>query len=105
MGFPRQKYQSGLPFPSPGDLLDPEIQLTTPALAKDSLFYVIVAQLCLILCNAMDCSSPGSSPHRILSYTLGYSVIHILFTFLACPLEALSVDSLCTFGISLAIIF
>ena len=24
MGFPRQEYGSGLPFPSPGDLLDPE---------------------------------------------------------------------------------
>ena len=27
VGFPRQKYCSGLPFPSPGDLLDPEIKL------------------------------------------------------------------------------
>ncbi|ELR47191.1 hypothetical protein M91_12342, partial [Bos mutus] len=26
MGFPRQKYWSGLPFPSPGDLLDPGIK-------------------------------------------------------------------------------
>ena len=25
MGFPRQEYWSGLSFPSPGDLLDPEI--------------------------------------------------------------------------------
>ena len=23
MGFPRQEYWSGLPFPSPGDLVDP----------------------------------------------------------------------------------
>ena len=33
MGFPRQECWSGLPFPSPGDLLDPEIELTFPALA------------------------------------------------------------------------
>ena len=36
MGFPRQEYSSGLPFPSPGDLLDPGIEpvsLTSPALA------------------------------------------------------------------------
>ena len=36
MGFPRQEYWSGLPFPSPGDLLDPGIKpssLTSPALA------------------------------------------------------------------------
>ena len=26
MGFPRQEYWSGLPFPSPGDLLDPGIE-------------------------------------------------------------------------------
>jgi len=25
MGFPRQEYQSGLPFPTPGDLPDPVI--------------------------------------------------------------------------------
>ena len=25
---------------------------------------VLVAQLCLILCDPMDCSSPGSSAHR-----------------------------------------
>ena len=29
MGFPRQEYQSGLPFPSPGDLPDPEIKLAS----------------------------------------------------------------------------
>ena len=28
MGFPRQEYWSGLPFPSPGDLSDPGIELT-----------------------------------------------------------------------------
>ena len=36
MGFPRQEYWSGLPFPSPGDLSDPGIEpvsLAFPALA------------------------------------------------------------------------
>ena len=33
MGFSRQEYWSGLPFPSPGDLLDPEIKPTSPTLA------------------------------------------------------------------------
>ena len=32
MGFPRQEYWSGLPFPSP-DLLDPEIESTSSGLA------------------------------------------------------------------------
>ena len=27
---------------------------------------VLVAQLCLTLCESMDCSPPGSSVHRIL---------------------------------------
>ena len=33
MGFPRQEYRSGLPFPSPGDLPDPGIEPASPALA------------------------------------------------------------------------
>ena len=32
MGFPRQEYWSGLPFPSPGDLPEPEIESVSPAL-------------------------------------------------------------------------
>ena len=31
MGFPRQEYWSGLPFPSPGDLPDPGIEPRSPA--------------------------------------------------------------------------
>ena len=37
MGFSRQKYWSGLPFPSPGDLPDPGIEPGFPALEADSL--------------------------------------------------------------------
>ena len=32
VGFPRQEYWSGLPFPSPEDLPDPEIEPLSPAL-------------------------------------------------------------------------
>ena len=38
MGFSRQEYWSGVPFPSPGDLPDPGIEpksLMSPALACD----------------------------------------------------------------------
>ena len=37
MGFSRQEYWSGLPFPSPRDLPNPGIQLRYPALQADSL--------------------------------------------------------------------
>ena len=37
MGFPRQEYWSGLPFPSPGDLPSPGTEPTSPALQADSL--------------------------------------------------------------------
>ena len=33
MGFPRQEYWSGLPFPPPGHLRNPGIKPTSPALA------------------------------------------------------------------------
>ena len=37
MGFSRQEYWSGLPFPSPGDLSDPAIEPGSPALQADAL--------------------------------------------------------------------
>jgi len=37
MGFSRQEYWSGLPFPSPGDLPDPGIEPRSPALQAVSL--------------------------------------------------------------------
>ena len=44
VGFPRQEYWSGLPFPSPGDLPDPGIEpvsLTSPAWALVGRFFTI----------------------------------------------------------------
>ena len=37
MGFSRQEYWSGLPFPSAGDLPNPGIEPRSPALQADSL--------------------------------------------------------------------
>ena len=37
MGFSRQEYWSGLLFPSPGNLPNPEIKSMSPALQADSL--------------------------------------------------------------------
>ena len=36
MGFPKQEYSSGLPFPSPGNLPNPGIELESPAFQADS---------------------------------------------------------------------
>ena len=39
MGFSRQAYWSGLPFPTPGDLLDPGIEPRFPSLQVDSIIW------------------------------------------------------------------
>ena len=51
---------SGLPFSSPGDLPNPG---TEPKSLESTALAVLCldAQLCLTLCNPMDCSPPGSS--------------------------------------------
>jgi len=41
MGFFRQEYWSGLPFPSPGDLPDPGIEPTSSALQTDFFYFPI----------------------------------------------------------------
>ena len=84
MGFPREEYWSGLPFPSPGDLPHPGIEPASPKLAGKlfnqcatwevhmsvclsvclslrvclhvCLRACSVAQLCPPLCDHMDCS-------------------------------------------------
>ena len=89
MGFSRQEYWSGLPFPSAGDLPQSGIKPRSPALQKDSLpseplgkaLYIhsflslfvsvsggcgLVAESCPTLCNRVDCSLPGSSVHGLL---------------------------------------
>ena len=53
MGFSRQEYWSGLPFPSPGDLPDPGIEPRSPALQVDALT-----------------SEPPGKPKTLYSYCL-----------------------------------
>ena len=38
LGFPRQEYWSGLPFPSPGDLPDAGLEPRSPAIQVDSFY-------------------------------------------------------------------
>ena len=49
MGFSRQENWSGLPFPSPGDLLDPGIKPGSPALQADSLLTALQRKPCLLV--------------------------------------------------------
>ena len=95
MGFSRQEYWSGQPFPFPGDIPNPEIKptsLTTPALAGRffttsatwkpiyNIYYIhlhihnsfgtrpvsSVTQLCPTLCDPMNHSTPGLPVHHQL---------------------------------------
>ena len=75
MGFSRQEYWSGLPFPSPGHLPDPGIKtasLTSPALtggffststtweAPQKASQSVIHSLSHVwLCDPTDCSTPG----------------------------------------------
>ena len=47
MGFSRQEYWSGLPFPSPGDLPDLGIEPRSPALQADALTSEPPGKACL----------------------------------------------------------
>ena len=72
MGFSRQEYWSGLPFPSRGDLPNPGIEPGSPALQTDALPSELPGkpakslQSCLTLCDPVDCSLSGSSVRGIL---------------------------------------
>ena len=46
MGFSRQEYWSGVPFPSPGDLHDPGIEPGSPTLQADALTSEPPGKLC-----------------------------------------------------------
>ena len=76
MGFSRQEYWSGLPFPSPGDLPDTGIKPGSPTLEADALTseppgkpirqvqFNSVTQSCLTLCNPMNCTMLDLSVHH-----------------------------------------
>ena len=49
-----------------GSLIVQQVPILLTATAKSLQSCCLVAQLCLTLCNPMDCSPPGSSVHGIL---------------------------------------
>ena len=65
IGFSRQEYWSGLPFPSPGIL--PTQGSNLDLLHCRQMIYQLSyegSQACSTLCNPLDCCLPGSSVHR-----------------------------------------
>ena len=59
MEFSRQEYWSGLPFPSPGDLPNPGIELGSPTWQADSLLSKPPGKCCLDVKTDMDPSHLG----------------------------------------------
>ena len=66
MGFPRQEYWSGVPFPSPGDFPDKGIQPASPALAgrfftAEPLIFLLINIIlwifsCFLLMESLACN-------------------------------------------------
>ena len=78
MGFSRQEYWSGLPFPSPGDLPGAGIEPRSPALQADSLtielsgkpsvstyFKTILIKICFFFFNLTKSFSKSQSPRSL----------------------------------------
>ena len=65
MGFSRQEYWSGLPFPSPGDLPNPGIKLRSPALQADASTSEPLGKPCYYCCYwVTSVVSDSVRPHR-----------------------------------------
>ena len=71
--FSWQRYWSGLPFPSPGDLPDPGIELGSRTLQADSLLFEL----------------PGKPQHVIKRY-VGDHLVYVLFGLLRTQLLKLN---------------
>ena len=66
MGFPRQEYWSGLPFPPPGDLPESVLKSRSPAL----LAYSLLSDVGLLHCRQIlyHLSHQGEMQKRCVKY-------------------------------------
>ena len=90
MGFFRQEYWSGLPFPSPGDLPNPGIEPRSPALQADALpsespgeyilymIYIIRARLWKIYGSTKNRYCPRNTPFTLPRINYNIFTIKIL---------------------------
>ena len=72
MGFSRQEYWSGLPFPSPRDLPDPGNEPRSPALQADALPSEPLLLLLSHFSRVRLCATPQTAAHQAPS-SLGFS--------------------------------
>ena len=84
MGFSRQEYWSGLPFPSPGDLPDPGTEPRSPTLRTDALLSEPPGKpkLCLIYCltHPLNLSQQShSSFQKILLFSSSSSILGVSY--------------------------
>ena len=66
IGFSRPEHWSGLPFPSPGDLSNPEMESGSPALQADSLPSESEAN-----CSFLNRNFPGGSDGKASACNVG----------------------------------
>jgi len=77
MGFSRQEYWSGLPFPSPGDLPDPGIEPRSSALQVDA--YPLSHQGSpAIKCKNLDCIRKGKQSLSCVGWYFQLMIIDTL---------------------------
>ena len=87
MGFPRQEYWSGLPFPSPGNLPNPGIKPGSPALQADPLPSEPPGKPSWFI-NDSYSELPFQSPDfQLLEDKSQFLSIIIFFTFFLCPTQ------------------
>ena len=67
MGFSRQEYWSGLPFPSPENRLNPEMEPRSPADRREILYH---------LRNPQGIP-PGNSPYEVMDVLINLIVVII----------------------------
>ena len=85
MGFSRQEYWRGLPFPPPGDPPNPGIEPTSPTLQADSLpltyrvsplINVVVVQL--LKCVQLFVTPWTAARQAFLSFTISRSLLRLV---------------------------
>ena len=73
MGFPRQESWSGLPFSSPGDLPDPEIEPMSPLLATGFFTAELLLRGCVSHFNCVQLfATPWTEAHQT-PLSMGFS--------------------------------